>query len=162
VENSIGIGVCRSVGTTPSIFCVALSPQDVTAHCWFSPAWSPKLDVRSLPSCAWDAFGVPWAHVLRGGPRGGSARSFLMCGRGLWAGSGPHPGWYYMFSNCFPGSSPAKIRPGGQIDGPEALLHNIEYLMLDLGPIPARIRRKIYFLFEALRGYRRTSSNSGV
>ncbi len=28
---------------------------------------------------------------------------------------------------CFPGSSPAKIRPGRPIYGPEALLSNIEY-----------------------------------
>jgi hypothetical protein len=28
---------------------------------------------------------------------------------------------------CFPGSSPAKIRPGRPISGPEALLRNVEY-----------------------------------
>ena len=28
---------------------------------------------------------------------------------------------------CFPGSSPAKIRPGRPISGPEALSHNIKY-----------------------------------
>ncbi len=37
---------------------------------------------------------------------------------------------------CFPGSSPAKIRPGRLISGPEALLHNIEYhLFHDLHPV---------------------------
>jgi hypothetical protein len=30
----------------------------------------------------------------------------------------------------FPGSSPAKIWPGRPINGPEALLHNIEYLFI--------------------------------
>ncbi len=30
---------------------------------------------------------------------------------------------------CFPGSSPAKIRPGSSISGPEALLRNIEYMV---------------------------------
>ena len=33
---------------------------------------------------------------------------------------------------CFPGSSPAEIRPGRPISGPEALLRNVEYLILKL------------------------------
>jgi hypothetical protein len=31
---------------------------------------------------------------------------------------------------CFPGSSPAKIRPGRPINGPEALVLNIEYIYM--------------------------------
>jgi hypothetical protein len=34
---------------------------------------------------------------------------------------------------CFPGSSPAQIRPGRPISGPEALLRNIEYPWEGLG-----------------------------
>ncbi len=34
---------------------------------------------------------------------------------------------------CFPGSSPAEIRPGRLIYGPEALLRNIEYPWESLG-----------------------------
>ena len=34
---------------------------------------------------------------------------------------------------CFPGSSPAKIRPGSPISGPEALMRNIEYKVSFLG-----------------------------
>ncbi len=30
---------------------------------------------------------------------------------------------------CLPGGSPAKIRPGSPVSGPEALLHNIEYTL---------------------------------
>ncbi len=31
-------------------------------------------------------------------------------------------------SRCFPGSSPAQIRPGRPISGPESLLRNIKYI----------------------------------
>ena len=47
---------------------------------------------------------------------------------GLPAGLRPAGGLISVLS--FPGSSPAKIRPGRPIYGPEALLHNIEYLTL--------------------------------
>ncbi len=43
------------------------------------------------------------------------------------AGRRPAGGPRFRFS---PGSSPAKIRPGSQIYGPEALLCNIEYMFL--------------------------------
>ena len=34
---------------------------------------------------------------------------------------------------CFPGSSPAKIRPGRPISGPEALLRNLEHIQPEKG-----------------------------
>jgi hypothetical protein len=49
---------------------------------------------------------------------------------------------------CFPGSSPAKIRPGRPIYGPEALLRNMEYFATGLnmcakraGPQPGSMPR---------------------
>ncbi len=40
---------------------------------------------------------------------------------------------------CFPGGSPAKIRPGKPISGPEALLRNIGYPeIVDVLPLPGQ------------------------